>query len=277
MCLANELLGPELMKEAVLELNASDDRGIDVVRTKIKNFATKKVNLPAGRHKIIILDEADSMTAGAQQALRRTMEIHSATTRFALACNTSSKIIEPIQSRCAILRFGRLSNEEICKRLLQVIRAEGVNYTAEGLEALIFTAEGDLRQAINNLQATVSGFSYVTPENVFRVCDQPHPGIIEGIIQACLERDMEKAQDGLDHLCGLGYSPIDMVTTFFRVVKNMPQGKINEAIQLEFIKEIGMSHMRILEGNPTKLQLSGMLSRLCLVTIPKDTFTIPLQ
>ncbi len=264
------------MKEAVLELNASDDRGIDVVRTKIKNFATKKVNLPVGRHKIIILDEADSMTAGAQQALRRTMEIHSATTRFALACNNSSKIIEPIQSRCAILRYGRLSSEDVLRRLLQIIHSEEVKYTAEGLQAIAFTAEGDLRQAINNLQATVSGFGYVTPENVFRVCDQPHPGIVERIIEACLKKDISLAQDGLDQLCDMGYSPVDLVTTFFRVVKSIPMNKIDEAIQLEFIKEIGMTHMRILEGNPTKLQLSGMLARLCLLSIPKETFSINL-
>ncbi|KAJ3077969.1 replication factor C subunit 4, partial [Quaeritorhiza haematococci] len=123
LCLAHELLGPSY-KEAVLELNASDDRGIDVVRNRIKMFAQKKVTLPPGRHKIIILDEADSMTPGAQQALRRTMEVYSNTTRFALACNISSKIIEPIQSRCAILRYTRLSDNQILKRLMEICEAE---------------------------------------------------------------------------------------------------------------------------------------------------------
>ena len=150
-CLARAMLGPAY-KEALLELNASDDRGIDVVRNKIKLFAQKKVTLPAGRHKIVILDEADAMTKAAQQALRRTMEIYSATTRFALACNNSTKIIEPIQSRAAILRYTKLSNEEVALRLLQVIKAEKISYDDSGIEALLFTCEGDMRNALNNLQ-----------------------------------------------------------------------------------------------------------------------------
>jgi replication factor C subunit 2/4 len=141
----------------VFELNASDERGINVVRDSIKMFAKKKVTLPPGRHKIIILDEVDNMTAPAQQALRRIMEEYSNTTRFALACNYSTKIIEPIQSRCAILRFTKLSDEEILLRLKQIAQTEGVQCTDDGMEALLFTANGDMRQAINNLQATHSG------------------------------------------------------------------------------------------------------------------------
>jgi replication factor C subunit 2/4 len=109
------------------------------------------------------------MTGGAQQALRRTMEIYSNTTRFALACNLSSKIIEPIQSRCAVVRFARLTEHEILDRLLRVVEAEKVPYVPEGLEAVVFTADGDMRQALNNLQATYSGFQFVNQDNVFKV------------------------------------------------------------------------------------------------------------
>lgn len=122
--------------------NVTYHSGIEVVRNRIKMFAQKKVTLPPNRHKIIVLDEADSMTSGAQQALRRTMELYSATTRFALACNMSSKIIEPIQSRCAILRYTPLSDEQVLQRLVELCRAEKIEYTPEGLEALIFTCEG---------------------------------------------------------------------------------------------------------------------------------------
>ncbi|KAG1438355.1 hypothetical protein G6F56_012676 [Rhizopus delemar] len=126
LCLAHEMLGASY-RDAVLELNASDDRGIEVVRNRIKTFAQKKVTLPPGKHKLIILDEADSMTGGAQQALRRTMEIFSNTTRFALACNQSNKIIEPIQSRTAVLRYTKLTNEEVLKRLLEICQMEKVS------------------------------------------------------------------------------------------------------------------------------------------------------
>ncbi|KAJ3680133.1 hypothetical protein LUZ60_016411 [Juncus effusus] len=262
LALAHELLGPNY-REAVLELNASDDRGIDVVRNKIKMFAQKKVTLPPGRHKIVILDEADSMTGGAQQALRRTMEIYSNTTRFALACNTSSKIIEPIQSRCALVRFSRLSDQEILGRLMVAVSAEKVPYVPEGLEAIIFTADGDMRQALNNLQATFSGFRFVNQENVFKVCDQPHPFHVKNMIKNVMDGKFDSACAGLKQLYDLGYSPTDIITTLFRIIKNYDMA---EVLKLEFLKETGFAHMRICDGVGSYLQLSGLLAKFSLVT-----------
>ncbi|KAN0060198.1 replication factor C subunit 4 [Thecaphora frezii] len=270
-CLAHALLG-DAYKEGVLELNASDERGIDVVRNKIKNFAQKKVSLPPGRHKIVILDEADSMTPGAQQALRRTMEIYSSTTRFAFACNQSNKIIEPIQSRCAILRYAKVTDQEILERLLEICRLESVEYNDEGLAALLFTTEGDMRQAINNLQSTWTGLGFVNQANVFKVCDQPHPHHIRSILTACRAADIDSAMDKLEEIWSKGYSAVDIVTTLFRVVKTLDE--LPEAIKLDFIREIGWTHIRVLEGVATNVQLGGLLARLCRLNMDPKLLSI---
>jgi replication factor C subunit 2/4 len=259
LALARQLLGAECYKAGVLELNASDSRGIDVVRSKIKMFAQAKVTLPPNRHKIVILDEADAMTTAAQQALRRTMEIYSSTTRFALACNVSSKIIEPIQSRAAILRFSRLSDEMVLTRLKQVCTFESVSYTQDGLAALIFTAEGDMRNALNNLQATVSGFGHVNEINVFKVCDQPHPTVVKQIVTCCLEGKTKEGMTFLQALWGSGYSTSDIIGTLFKVVKN---SGIEEGTKLAFLREVGFTHVRIAEGTQSRLQLLGLVGRL---------------
>src|SRR5277367_6830959 len=141
-----------------------------------------------------------SMTSGAQQALRRTMEIYSNTTRFAFACNASNKIIEPLQSRCAILRYSRLTDEQIVTRLLQICAAEQVEYNDSGLAALVFSAEGDMRQAINNLQSTAAGFGLVSGDNVFRVVDSPHPVKVQAMLKACWEGKIDNALDSLKEL-----------------------------------------------------------------------------
>ena len=224
-------------------------------------FSNHTHKFDAKSHKIIILDEADSMTSSAQQALRRTMEIYSNTTRFALACNNSTKIIEPIQSRAAILRYTKLSNEQILIRLKEICQWEKVSYTNDGMEALIFTAEGDLRNALNNLQATNSGFGHVNQANVFKVCDQPHPTIVKEIIDSCLKGETNDAVKGMAALYNTGYSCNDIIGTVFKVTK--AHLGIPEAMKLEFLREIGFTHMRIAEGVNSKLQLLGLVARLC--------------
>lgn len=264
--MARQLLGNSY-KEGVLELNASDARGIDVVRNRIKSFAMNKVTLPPGRHKIIILDEADSMTTSAQQALRRTMEVYSNTTRFCLACNISTKLIEAIQSRAAILRYSKLTHEQILANLLKVCEAEQVAYTDDGLEAILFTAEGDMRHALNNLQAAHSlttggggGSAMVDQKMVFQVCDQPHPTVVREIVDSCQKGDLHSAIESLNKLHGSGYAASDIIGTIFKVTKahdTLPEGQ-----KLEYLREIGFTHMRISSGVNTLLQLLGLISRL---------------
>ncbi len=226
-----------------------------------------QVKLPPGRHKIIILDEADSMTTSAQQALRRTMEVYSNTTRFCLACNVSTKIIEAIQSRAAILRYSRLSHQQILSNILKVCKAEDVNYTDAGLEAILFTAEGDMRNALNNLQAShtlakgLGGDSKVDEAIVFQVCDQPHPNVVRDIVDFCNKGELHQANAELQKLWTLGYSASDIIGTLFKVTKahaQLPEGK-----KLAYLREIGFTHMRISNGVNSLLQLLGLMGRLC--------------
>lgn len=202
------------------------------------------------------------MTSAAQQALRRTMELFSNTTRFCLACNLSTKIIEAIQSRAAILRYSRLSNENILECLLKVCQLENVTYHKDGLEAILFTAEGDMRNALNTLQASsnLSKSGIVNQTTVFKVCDQPHPKILGEIINFCKAGNTKDAIIKMQSLYESGYSASDIIGTVFKVVKANPD--LTEGMKLEYLREIGFTHMRIADGVNTMLQLLGLVARL---------------
>jgi replication factor C subunit 2/4 len=260
LALCNQLLG-DRVKDAVKELNASDERGIEVVRKDIKEFAKKHLNLPEGRHKIVLLDESDSMTDAAQQAMRRIMEEYSATTRFVFACNQSEKVIEPIQSRCAIVRFTRVSEGQIAARLMKICEAEGVKPDSEGISALAVLSDGDLRTAVNGLQSTFVRYGLITKENVLATVDVPNPTAISDIFEALATGDFRKALTILSGLVERGHSPSDIVRSFFSNVRRSTEIK-DEKLKLELLKEIGLSQMAVSQGLTSNLQLDGLLARL---------------
>lgn len=140
-----------------------------------------------------------------------------------------------------------------------------ISYTSDGMEALLYTCDGDLRQAINNLQATYSGFDSITSENVMKVCDQPHPVILEKILDHCVKCEVKESYDEISALYNEGYSCNDIIGTFFKVIKNSKN--ISEEQKLKFVKEIGIVHMRAIEGVTSLLQLYGLCSRLCSINM----------
>ncbi|CRK36897.1 hypothetical protein BN1723_015142 [Verticillium longisporum] len=154
----------------------------------------------------------------------------------------------------------------------KIIEAESVQYSDDGLAALVFSAEGDMRQAINNLQSTFSGFGFVSGDNVFKIVDSPHPVKVQAMLKACYEGNVNSALDILRELWDLGYSSHDIISTMFKVTKTIPT--LSEHSKLEFIKEIGFTHMKVLEGVQTLLQLSGCVVRLCKINMDPKRFEV---
>ncbi|NXE02749.1 RFC5 factor, partial [Chaetorhynchus papuensis] len=176
----------------VLELNASDDRGIDIVRGPILSFASTRTIFKKG-FKLVILDEADAMTQDAQNALRRVIEKFTENTRFCLICNYLSKIIPALQSRCTRFRFGPLTPELMVPRLQHVIQEEGVDVTEDGMKALVTLSSGDMRRALNILQSTFMAFGKVTEENVYTCTGHPLKSDIANILDWMLNQDFSTA------------------------------------------------------------------------------------
>ena len=261
--LAHKLLGGEY-RDTVLDLGASDmGGGVDFVRSTIKTFAKKKVSLAEGRHKIVIVDEAESLQSSSQQVIRRIMEISSRTTRFIFVCNSSSRIIEPLQSRCAIVRFSKLGDRCIENRVESICKREGVLFTKKGLEAIVFTADGDMRSALSNLQATHTGMGNVDESSVYRMCDAPRPDAVLKILVKCVDKDHRGAMRAVKVLKDAGYSSHDIVGTFFRVCRDGVLFDTGEEARMGMLKEIAAAHVRVSEGLTSVLQLQGMCSRMC--------------
>lgn len=260
--LAHDLYG-ENYQQYLLELNASDERGIDVIRTKVKEFARSRVpgEIP---FKIIILDEADNMTADAQQALRRLMEMYTATTRFILIANYPSKIIEPIQSRCAFFRFTPLKKEDVVARLKWIAEQENAMYDPEALEVIYEVSEGDMRRAINILQAA-SALGKVTVDAVYKVIGLAHPREVREMINLALDGRFTEARDKLRQLMvEYGLSGIDIIKQIHREIFST-EIKLPEQLRVIIADYAGEIQFRLVEGADDEIQLNAFLARLALI------------
>jgi replication factor C small subunit len=262
IALAKELFGAS-WKANLLELNASDERGIDVVRGKIKSFArylAQGIEGEVGRSfKIIFLDEADALTKDAQHAMRRTMERFSHNCRFILSCNYSSKIIEPIQSRCALFRFKPIPKKAMEDRLRFIALNEGLKLTDKGLEAILYLSEGDLRKAINLLQSASAFSQEITQEIIYGVVAKAQPEDLRRILQTALRGEFIKAREQLRELMvSQGMSGLDVVGQLHREVYNLP---ISEELKIKLADVIGEYDYRLTEGSNELIQLEALLAQ----------------
>jgi replication factor C small subunit len=245
-----------------LELNASDERGIDVIRMKVKDFARTK---PLGNFpfKIIMLDEADSLTRDAQQALRRTMENYSRTCRFVLSCNYSTKIIDPIQSRCAIFRFKPIKKSELDKYLKKIAKNEKLLVEDDAFDAIHKITEGDCRSSVNLLQTTSTIHDTVDLNAVYEAANYAQPKQLINVLLSCREGNFLNARNELMKIMlEQGLSALDVLKQLSQRVFDV---KLDEQKKMEILRQIGETEFRVVEGSDEFVQLQSLLASITLI------------
>ena len=257
VALAKDLYGDE-WKQNFMETNASEERGIDVVREKIKDFArTKAIN---AEYKIIFLDEADSLTSDAQQALRRTMEQFSDNCRFIMSCNYSSKIIDPIQSRCAVFRFNSLEEGDVKSYIQRLGESENFSISEDAVEAVMRVSDGDLRRVTNVLQTAAISTDEIEEEDVYSVSASLKPEEITEILEKTISNQFIDARDQLsDLMIERGLDGQDIVSSIHREVYNLD---IGDQQKLELIEALGEFEFRITEGASADVQIEALLAKI---------------
>jgi replication factor C small subunit len=257
LALAKELFG-ESWKQNFNELNASDERGIGIIRGKIKDFA-RTAPIGKANFKIIFLDEADSLTNDAQSALRRTIEKYSHICRFILSVNYSSKIIEPIQSRCAVFRFSPIKPEDIKKYMRMIASKEKLEITIDGLETLIFISRGDMRKAINILQVGASVYKKITAEVLYETTATAKPEDIKNLINTALSGNFMAARNQLyDLLIQYGLSGEEIIKQIHQSIFDL---SIPDESKIKLIEKTGETEFRLIEGSNAHIQLEALLAR----------------
>jgi len=257
VALAREFFG-EAWHLNFRELNASDERGIDVVRNQIKQFA-RTSPLGGASFKILFLDEADALTPDAQAALRRTMESYAQTCRFILSCNYSSKIIDPIQSRCAIYRFRPLDPDAIAREIHRITTSEKLTVTDEALAAITYIAQGDMRKAINALQGAAILSDTITGQMVYATTSTARPGEIDELLDLALSGDFEGADRVLSHLLReRGIAPNELINQCYRAVIKRT---MDEGLRVALIDQLGVTDFRLSEGASSDLQMDALIAQ----------------
>lgn len=265
LALARELYGED-WKSNICDLNASDERGIDVVRGKIKDFA-RSVPITDVSFKLIFLDEADALTSEAQQALRRTMEMYSANCRFILSANWSSKLIEPIQSRCAVFRFKPLTNDEMARMIDRIVKAEGLTVEKAAIEALIEISEGDMRKVINILQSISMVSKRITEESVYKTASAAKPKEISRMVDTALSGDFRTARDMLVNLMlDGGLSGEDIILQIHKdIIGRDSHPNLSDEKRVRIVDRVGEYNFRMVEGANERIQLEALLAFLAMV------------
>lgn len=256
LVIAQELFGPS-WKNNFLELNASDDRGIDIVRQNIKDFARVK-SLENTPFKIIFLDECDSLTKEAQQALRRTMENYVSTTRFILSCNFSSKIIDPIQSRCTVFRFKPLLKEDVLATVQTIIQNEKIKIDPKAMDALFSITDGDLRRVTNILQSSAAISDDITEELVYDLVSAAQPKELKEIITTAIAGGFTESRKLLlNTMLRHGLSGLDLIKQIQKEIWNLD---IEDQRRLKMIEKCGEIEFRMVEGSDEYVQLEALLA-----------------
>lgn len=259
---ANELFKGQL-NGAFKELNASDDRGIDVVRGTVKEFA-KTISLADIPIKIIFLDEADSLTADAQHALRRTMEKYSAETRFILSANYASKIIDPIQSRCVVFRFKSLTEDDMREYIERIAKSESLQIDSKAVDALLYVSEGDMRKLTNIMQSCAMQNRKITDTSVYDIAAKARPKEIVSMLKFAIGGDFDGARKELENLMlKQSLSAEDILKQSYSEAQTI---NADERLKLAIIKEVGEANFRIVEGANERIQLESMLARIILLS-----------
>lgn len=257
LIVVKELFG-DTWQDNYLELNASDERGIDVVRQKVKDFARTKA-IASVPFKVIFLDEADALTREAQQALRRTMENFTSTCRFILSANYSSKIIDPIQSRCAVFRFKLLGRKDIDEIVRRIASLERIDVAESALEVIYEASEGDCRRVINLLQSTATISPRITRELIETIVSTAKPADIRVVLEYAIAGDFLKAREKLlEIMLNDGLSGQDVIKAIQKEVWNL---NIDPGMKVDLVSRTGEIEFRMTEGSDEFIQLEALLAQ----------------